>query len=151
MEHPFAWPPILFRKWLVYVMAALGILLIGSAVSAALRDATLLTLSALLFAAIALRCYLLYRLFAAKKYETMEGTCWLVTKAPLLWQWSLFVVSEDGSEHVLLAAQAPIIEVGDKCRVYCNPLDHSGNQVLAIERITDSEKSDCPEHENAVQ
>lgn len=77
------WPAPILRRWLLSTAAGPVIFLIGLAGRIALHDPTLLTLSALLSGCIVARCILLFRTIRQGAYETVEGVCVAIRRAPL--------------------------------------------------------------------
>ena len=77
------WPAPILRRWLLSAAAGPVIFLIGLAGRIALHDPTLLTLSTLLASCMVVRCILLFRAIRHGDYETVEGVCVAIRRAPL--------------------------------------------------------------------
>ena len=77
------WPAPILRRWLLSAAAGPVIFLIGLAGRIALHDPTLLTLSTLLASCMVIRCILLFRVIRQVDYETVEGVCVAIRRAPL--------------------------------------------------------------------
>ena len=77
------WPAPILRRWLLSTAAGPVIFLIGLAGRIALHDPTLLTLSTLLASCIVVRCILLFQAIRHGDYETVEGVCVTIRRAPL--------------------------------------------------------------------
>ena len=77
------WPAPILRRWLLSAAAGPVIFLIGLAGRIALHDPTLLTLSTLLATCIVVRCILLFQAIRQGDYETVEGVCVAIRRAPL--------------------------------------------------------------------
>lgn len=77
------WPAPILRRWLLSAAAGPVIFLIGLAGRIALHDPTLLTLSSLLASCIVVRCILLFQAIRQGAYETVEGVCVAIRRAPL--------------------------------------------------------------------
>ena len=77
------WPAPILRRWLLSAAAGPVIFLIGLAGRIALHDPTLLTLSTLLASCMVVRCILLFQAIRQGDYETVEGVCVTIRRAPL--------------------------------------------------------------------
>ena len=77
------WPAPILRRWLLSAAAGPVIFLIGLAGRIALHDPTLLTLSTLLASCMVVRCILLFQAIRHGDYETVEGVCVAIRRAPL--------------------------------------------------------------------
>lgn len=77
------WPAPILRRWLLSAAAGPVIFLIGLAGRIALHDPTLLTLSTLLASCMVVRCILLFQAIRHGDYETVEGVCVTIRRAPL--------------------------------------------------------------------
>ena len=118
MEKLKAWPPVLLRKWLLTCVIGIGCLLVGVVMFLAAGDRVMLMISALLALLTALRCVSFYRLVSKQEYETVEGVCIGVRKAPLRKQRSLCLLTESGAEHTITLDKQTPVRIGNCYRAY---------------------------------
>lgn len=112
------WPAPILRRWLLSAAAGPAIFLIGLAGRIALHDPTLLTLSTLLASCIVVRCVLLFRAIRQGDYETVEGVCVAIRRAPLGGHQRIRLMDESGTAHDLLLARPQRFLIGSSYRVY---------------------------------
>lgn len=112
------WPAPILRRWLLSAAAGPVIFLIGLAGRIALHDPTLLTLSTLLASCIVVRCVLLFRAIRRGDYETVEGVCVAIRRAPLGGHQRIRLMDESGTAHDLLLARPQRFLIGSSYRVY---------------------------------
>lgn len=112
------WPAPILRRWLLSAAAGPVIFLIGLAGRIALHDPTLLTLSALLSGCIVARCILLFRTIRQGAYETVEGVCVAIRRAPLGGHQRIRLMDESGTAHDLLLDRRQRFLIGSSYRVY---------------------------------
>jgi predicted membrane chloride channel (bestrophin family) len=115
MSYPNKWPAVLLRRWLLSLAAGCGIFLVGLAAFLAMRDRTLLTLSVILAALTAWRCFAFYRMVSADNYDTAEGICVEVKRLPRKRQ-SVRLLTQEGAERVALVDRP--LAVGRSYRLY---------------------------------
>ena len=96
------WPAPILRRWLLSAAAGPVIFLIGLAGRIALHDPTLLTLSTLLASCMVVRCILLFQAIRHGDYETVEGVCVAIRRAPLGGHQRIRLMDESGTAHDLL-------------------------------------------------
>lgn len=96
------WPAPILRRWLLSAAAGPVIFLIGLAGRIALHDPTLLTLSSLLASCIVVRCILLFQAIRQGAYETVEGVCVAIRRAPLGGHQRIRLMDDSGTAHDLL-------------------------------------------------
>lgn len=96
------WPAPILRRWLLSAAAGPVIFLIGLAGRIALHDPTLLTLSTLLASCIVVRCILLFQAIRQGDYETVEGVCVAIRRAPLGGYQHIRLMDDSGTAHDLL-------------------------------------------------
>ena len=111
------WPAPILRRWLLSAAAGPFIFLIGLAGRIALHDPVLLTLSALLASCIGVRCILLFRVIRQGDYETLEGVCVTVRRAPLGSHQRIRLMDDSGAAHDLLLDRRQRFLVGSGYRV----------------------------------
>lgn len=94
------------------------IFLIGLAGRIALHDPTLLTLSTLLASCMVVRCVLLFRAIRQGDYETVEGVCVAIRRAPLGGHQRIRLMDDSGTAHDLLLDRHQRFLIGSSYRVY---------------------------------
>ena len=112
------WPAPILRRWLLSAAAGPVIFLIGLTGRIALRDPVLLPLSALLSGCIITRCILLFRTIRQGDYETVEGMCVAIKRAPLGGHQRIRLMDESGTAHDLLLDRRQKFLIGNSYRVY---------------------------------
>lgn len=112
------WPAPILRRWLLSAAAGPVIFLIGLAGRIALHDPTLLTLSTLLASCIVVRCILLFQAIRQGDYETVEGVCVAIRRAPLGGYQHIRLMDDSGTAHDLLLDRRQKFLVGSSYRVY---------------------------------
>ena len=112
------WPAPILRRWLLSAAAGPVIFLIGLAGRIALHDPTLLTLSTLLASCIVVRCILLFQAIRQGDYETVEGVCVAIRRAPLGGYQHIRLMDESGTAHDLLLDRRQRFLIGSSYRVY---------------------------------
>ena len=112
------WPAPILRRWLLSAAAGPVIFLIGLAGRIALHDPTLLTLSTLLASCIVVRCILLFQAIRQGAYETVEGVCIAIRRAPLGGYQHIRLMDESGTAHDLLLDRRQRFLIGSSYRVY---------------------------------
>lgn len=113
-----SWPAPILRRWLLSAAAGPVIFLIGLAGRIALHDPAFLTLSALLSGCIAARCILLFRAIRQGAYETVEGVCIAIRRAPIGGHQRIQLMDDSGTAHDLLLDRRQKFLVGSSYRVY---------------------------------
>ena len=113
-----SWPTPLLRRWLLSPAAGPVIFLIGLAGRIVLHDPTLLTLSILLSGCIVARCILLFRTIRQGAYETVEGVCVAIRRAPLGGHQRIRLVDDSDTAHDLLLDRHQRFLIGSSYRVY---------------------------------
>lgn len=113
-----SWPTPILRRWLLSAAAGPVIFLIGLAGRIALHDPTLLTLSTLLASCMVVRCILLFQAIRQGSYETVEGVCVAIRRAPLGGHQRIRLMDESGTAHDLLLARPQRFLIGSSYRVY---------------------------------
>lgn len=93
------WPASILRRWLLSAAAGPVIFLIGLAGRIALHDPTLLTLSTLLASCMVVRCILLFQAIRHGDYETVEGVCVTIRRAPLGGHQRIRLMDDSGTAH----------------------------------------------------
>ena len=112
------WPAPILRRWLLSAAAGPVIFLIGLAGRIALHDPTLLTLSTLLASCMVVRCILLFQAIRHGDYETVEGVCVTIRRAPLGGHQRIRLMDESGTAHDLLLDRRQRFLIGSSYRVY---------------------------------
>lgn len=112
------WPAPILRRWLLSAAAGPVIFLIGLAGRIALHDPTLLTLSTLLASCMVVRCVLLFRAIRQGDYETVEGVCVAIRRAPLGGHQRIRLMDDSGTAHDLLLDRHQRFLIGSSYRVY---------------------------------
>ena len=112
------WPASILRRWLLSAAAGPVIFLIGLAGRIALHDPTLLTLSSLLASCIVVRCILLFQAIRQGAYETVEGVCVAIRRAPLGGHQRIRLMDDSGTAHDLLLDRHQRFLIGSSYRVY---------------------------------
>ena len=112
------WPALILRRWLLSAAAGPVIFLIGLAGRIALHDPTLLTLSTLLASCMVVRCILLFQAIRHGDYETVEGVCVIIRRAPLGGHQRIRLMDDSGSAHDLLLDRCQKFLIGSSYRVY---------------------------------
>ena len=112
------WPAPILRRWLLSAAAGPVIFLIGLAGRIALHDPTLLTLSTLLATCMVIRCILLFRVIHQGDYETVEGVCVAIRRAPLGGHQRIRLMDDSGAAHDLLLDRSQRFLIGNSYRVY---------------------------------
>lgn len=113
-----SWPAPILRRWLLSAAAGPVIFLIGLTGRIALRDPVLLPLSALLSGCIITRCILLFRTIRQGDYETVEGVCIAIRRAPIGGHQRIRLMDDSGSAHDLLLNRRQKFLIGSSYRVY---------------------------------
>ena len=113
-----SWPAPILWRWLLSAAAGPVIFLIGLTGRIALRDPVLLPLSALLSGCIITRCILLFRTIRQGDYETVEGVCVAIRRAPLGGYQHIRLMDDSGTAHDLLLDRRQKFLVGSSYRVY---------------------------------
>ena len=113
-----SWPAPILRRWLLSAAAGPVIFLIGLTGRIALRDPVLLPLSALLSGCIITRCILLFRTIRQGDYETVEGVCIAIRRAPIGGHQRIRLMDESGTAHDLLLDRRQKFLIGSSYRVY---------------------------------
>ena len=113
-----SWPTPILRRWLLSTAAGPVIFLIGLAGRIVLHDPTLLTLSILLSGCIVARCILLFRTIRQGAYETVEGVCVAIRRAPLGGHQRIRLVDDSDTAHDLLLDRHQRFLIGSSYRVY---------------------------------
>ena len=112
------WPAPILRRWLLSAAAGPVIFLIGLAGRIVLHDPTLLTLSTLLSGCIVARCILLFRMVRQGAYETVEGVCIAIRRAPIGGHQRIRLMDDSGTAHDLLLDRRQRFLIGSSYRVY---------------------------------
>lgn len=112
------WPAPILRRWLLSAAAGPVIFLIGLTVRIALHDPTLLTLSTLLASCMVVRCILLFQAIRHGDYETVEGVCVTIRRAPLGGHQRIRLMDDSGAAHDLLLDRHQKFLIGNSYRVY---------------------------------
>ena len=113
-----SWPTPILRRWLLSTAAGPVIFLIGLAGRIALHDPTLLTLSTLLASCIVVRCILLFQAIRQGDYETVEGVCIAIRRAPIGGHQRIRLMDDSGTAHDLLLDRRQRFLIGSSYRVY---------------------------------
>ena len=113
-----SWPTPILRRWLLSAAAGPVIFLIGLTVRIALHDPTLLTLSALLSGCIITRCILLFRTIRQGDYETVEGVCVAIRRAPIGGHQRICLMDDSGAAHDILLDRHQRFLIGSSYRVF---------------------------------
>ena len=113
-----SWPTPILRRWLLSAAAGPVIFLIGLTVRIALHDPTLLTLSTLLASCMVVRCILLFQAIRHGDYETVEGVCVTIRRAPLGGHQRIRLMDDSGTAHDLLLDRRQRFLIGSSYRVY---------------------------------
>ena len=129
------WPAPILRRWLLSAAAGPVIFLIGLTGRIALHDPTLLTLSTLLASCMVVRCILLFRVIHQGDYETVEGVCIAIRRAPLDGHQRIRLMDESGTAHDLLLDRHQRFLIGSSYRVY---LQNSSGTALLDTRVPNS-------------
>ena len=111
-------PAPILRRWLLSAAVGPFIFLIGLAGRIALHDPVLLTLSALLASCMVVRCILLFHTIRQGDYETLEGVCVTVRRAPLGGHQRIRLMDDSGAAHDLLLDRRQRFLIGSNYRVY---------------------------------
>ena len=112
------WPAPILRRWLLSTAAGPVIFLIGLAGHIALHDPSLLTLSTLLATCIVVRCILLFQAIRQGSYETVEGVCIAIRRAPIGGHQRIRLMDDSGTAHDLLLDRRQRFLIGSSYRVY---------------------------------
>ena len=112
------WPAPILRRWLLSAAAGPVIFLIGLAGRIALHDHMLLTLSSLLASCIVVRCILLFQAIRQGDYETVEGVCIAIRRAPIGGHQRIRLMDDSGAAHDLLLDRHQNFLIGSSYRVY---------------------------------
>ena len=112
------WPAPILRRWLLSAAAGPVIFLIGLAGRIALHDPTLLTLSTLLATCIVVRCILLFQAIRQGDYETVEGVCIAIRRAPIGGHQRIRLMDDSGTAHDLLLDRRQRFLIGSSYRIY---------------------------------
>ena len=126
-----SWPAPILRRWLLSAAGPV-IFLIGLTGRIALHDPTLLTLSTLLASCMVVRCVLLFRAIRQGDYETVEGVCVAIRRAPLGGHQRIRLMDESGTAHDLLLDRHQRFLIGSSYRIY---LQSSPGTALSEVRI----------------
>ena len=112
------WPAPILRRWLLSAAAGPIIFLIGLTGRIALRDPVLLPLSALLSGCIITRCILLFRTIRQGDYETVEGVCVAIRRAPIGGHQRICLMDDSGAAHDILLDRHQRFLIGSSYRVF---------------------------------
>ena len=112
------WPAPILRRWLLSAAAGPIIFLIGLTGRIALRDPVLLPLSALLSGCIITRCILLFRTIRQGAYETVEGVCVAIRRAPIGGHQRICLMDDSGAAHDILLDRHQRFLIGSSYRVF---------------------------------
>lgn len=112
------WPAPILRRWLLSAAAGPVIFLIGLTVRIALHDSTLLTLSTLLASCMVVRCILLFQAIRQGSYESVEGVCIAIRRAPIGGHQRIRLMDDSGAAHDLLLDRRQKFLIGSSYRVY---------------------------------
>ena len=112
------WPASILRRWLLSAAAGPVIFLIGLVGRIALHDPTLLTLSTLLASCMVVRCILLFQAIRQGAYETVEGVCIAIRRAPIGGHQRIRLMDDSGTAHDLLLDRRQRFLIGSSYRVY---------------------------------
>lgn len=112
------WPAPILRRWLLSIAAGPVIFLVGLAGCIALRDPVLLALSTLLATCMVIRCILLFRVIRQGDYETVDGVCVAVRRAPLGGHQRIRLMDDSGAAHDLLLNRSQKFLIGSCYRIY---------------------------------
>lgn len=112
------WHAPILRRWLLSAAAGPVIFLIGLAGRIALHDQMLLTLSTLLASCMVVRCILLFQAIRQGDYETVEGVCVTIRRAPLGGHQRIRLMDDSGTAHDLLLDRHQRFLIGSSYRVY---------------------------------
>lgn len=129
------WPAPILRRWLLSAAAGPVIFLIGLTGRIALRDPVLLPLSALLSGCIITRCILLLRTIRQGDYETVEGVCVAIRRAPIGGHQRIRLMDDSGTAHDLLLDRSQKFLIGSRYRIY---LQNSSGTTLLDTRVPNS-------------
>lgn len=129
------WPPVLLRRWLLYAAAGPAFLFAGAVMYFAARDHVLLTLSALLAICTFLRCLSFYRMAAGRAYDTVEGVCVGLKRAPLRKQQRVQLLDADGMEHTVTMDKRTRLTIGNCYRVYYRHTTAPGADALPLQDL----------------
>lgn len=129
------WPAPILRRWLLSTAAGPVIFLIGLAGCIALRDPVLLALSTLLATCMVIRCILLFRVIHQGDYETVEGVCVAIRRAPLGGHQRIRLMDDSGAAHDLLLDRNQKFLIGSRYRIY---LQNSSGTALLDTRVPNS-------------
>ena len=113
-----SWPTPILRRWLLSAAAGPVIFLIGLAGRIALHDPTLLTLSTLVASCMVVRCILLFQAIRHGDYETVEGVCIAIRRAPIGGHQRIRLMDDSGAAHDLLLDRHQNFLIGSSYRVY---------------------------------
>lgn len=113
-----SWPTPILRRWLLSAAAGPVIFLIGLTGRIALHDPAFLTLSTLLASCIVVRCILLFQAIRHGDYETVEGVCVTIRRAPIGGHQRIRLMDESGTAHDLLLDRRQRFLIGSSYRVY---------------------------------
>ena len=113
-----SWPTPILRRWLLSAAAGPVIFLIGLTGRIALRDPVLLPLSALLSGCIITRCILLFRTIRQGDYETVEGVCVAIRRAPIGGHQRICLMDDSGAAHDILLDRHQRFLIGSSYRVF---------------------------------
>lgn len=122
MEKLKAWPPALLRKWLATCMIGASCLVVGTVMYLAANDRVMLVISVLLALLTALRCASFFRLVCLQAYETVEGVCVGIKKAPFRKQRSICLLTESGAEYTITLNKQTLVRIGN---CYCAYFQHT--------------------------
>ena len=112
------WPAPILRQWLLSAAAGPVIFLIGLTVRIALHDPTLLTLSTLLASCMVVRCILLFQAIRHGDYETVEGVCVAIRRAPIGGHQRIRLMDDSGAAHDILLDRHQRFLIGSSYRVF---------------------------------
>lgn len=129
------WPAPILRRWLLSIAAGPVIFLVGLAGCIALRDPVLLALSTLLATCMVIRCILLFRVIHQGDYETVEGVCVAIRRAPLGGHQRIRLMDDSGAAHDLLLDRSQRFLIGSRYRIY---LQNSSGTALLDTRVPNS-------------
>lgn len=151
----FQWPPAIQRRWLGLSAVGLGCLLIGVAISIALKDRMMLFLSMAVSLACAVKAVCFYRLIARGEYEVLEGVCIEVKRQPIQKSCRVKVLDyTDNIRSLTLEKRIPL-RAGRQYRFYLRESNHAPQQtdpfsrpdeLLGYEEIENAELADETEN-----